>query len=460
MQHFFTGISRRITRLTTCAAIAASLFCIALPAAAQSLIRDEEIERTLRTYSDPIFKASGLTPSSIRIYIVNDSAINAFVMGGSNVFINTGLITSSATPDMLLGVIAHEAGHISGGHLVRTTSEVENAQLRSMLGYLLGAAAMAGGAGDVGAAVMSANQHLTMSGLYSFTRANEQSADQSALRVLDELGISANGMQQLFEILRKQEYRKIGGDADPYMRTHPLSKERITHIRNHVAQSGIAIGKVPPGFDALHGRMLGKLEGFLDDPMRVLMRYPTSDTSVRARYARAVAYHRQIETERAIQEMDTLIASNPQDPFFHELKGQILFESGRMQEALESYQTAANILPDAALIRTELGRVLVALEDNRKLPEAIQHLEYATSADRKNPQAWRLLATAYGREDRMGQSHLALAEEALVLNKPDQALQQLEYANQYIKDGSPARLREQDLRKEALKLRKEQKKKD
>lgn len=454
MQPFFAHLRQSVKYLVPVMLI----LCMPFSAAAYSLVRDAEIEQTLRQYSDPIFKASGLTPSSINIYIVNDPGINAFVMGGSNVFLNTGLIMQSETPDMLLGVIAHEAGHISGGHLVRTGSEVERAQLRAMLGYLLGAAAIAGGAGEVGAAVMSANENLTMRGLYKFTRTNEQSADQSALNVLDQLGISANGMLQLFEILRKYEYRKMGGDADPYTRTHPLSKERITHIRNHLAQSAIPVGAVPEEFLAPHARMLGKLEGFLDDPKRVLARYPESDNSIRARYARAVAYHRNIDTELALAEMDSLLAEAPEDGYFHELKGQILYESGRINEAKTAYQSAIEILPNAPLIRVELGRSLLAGGNQADLPDAIRHLEYATSADRRNPQAWRLLATAYGRDTQLAQSHLALAEEALILNKPDEALQQLEIANQHIKEGSTAQLRAQDLRKEALKARKEKEK--
>lgn len=457
MQHLFTPLRRHLARLAVMAIVV--VLCLSpIPASAKGLVRDAEIERILRLYSDPIFQASGLTPSSINIYIVNDPAINAFVMGGSNVFLNTGLILASETPDMLLGVIAHETGHIAGGHLVRTTSEVEAAQLRTMLGYLLGAAAMAGGAGDVGAAVMTANQHITMRGLYSFTRANEQAADQSALNVLDQLNISANGMMELFEILRKQEYRKVGSDADPYTRTHPLSKERINHIRNHVKASGIPVGQVPEQFKTLHARMLGKLEGFLDEPTRVLNRHPVEDSGVRARYARAVAYHRLVDTDRAIEEMDALIAEQPDDAYFHELKGQILFENGRLAASQESYQRAVDILPNAPLIRVELGRVLLSHDNPQYLPQAIGHLEYATSADKRNPRAWRLLATAYGRDGQMAQSHLALAEEALLLNKPDDALQQLEMAKRHIEIGSTANLRADDLRKAALQLQKDLKK--
>lgn len=460
MQHFFQPALRNARKLAALALASAAVTCLPASAMAASLIRDTEIEQTLRAYSDPIFKKAGLTPSSISMYIVNDDAINAFVMGGSNVFINTGLIMQSDTPEMLIGVIAHETGHISGGHLVRTTSEMERAQLQALLGTLLGAAAMAGGAGDVGAAVMSGSQNIAMRNMYSFTRANEEAADQAALSFLDELGISASGMLQMFEILRKQEYRKIGSDSDPYTRTHPLSKERIMHMRNHIAQSPIPAGKVPEEYKQLQQRMLGKLEGFLDEPIRILERYPASDTSIRARYARAVAYHRLIETDKAIAELDALLEQSPDDPYFNELKGQILFESGQMDGARMAYSKAIELMPDAPLIRAELGRVLLAGENAADLPAAIHALEYATSADKRNPQAWRLLATAYGRDNRLALSHLALAEEAVLLNKPEQAIAQLDTANNYIEVGSPSQLRAQDLRQQALKLKKDKDKKN
>ncbi|MCH2546145.1 MAG: M48 family metalloprotease [Alphaproteobacteria bacterium] len=458
MQHFFKA---RLSHKKILSALSLSVFAISLlssTANAAGLIRDSEIEHTLRSYSEPIFQRAGLTPSSISLYIVNDPSINAFVMGGSNIFINTGLLMQSETPEMVIGVIAHETGHIAGGHLVRTTNEVERAQLQALLGTLLGAAAMGAGAGDVGAAVMSGSQNIAMKNMYSFTRANEEAADQAALHYMDAIGISASGMLQMFEILRKQEYRKIGADSDPYIRTHPLSKERIMHIRNHVNQSPIASGTAPSHYTEMQDRLLGKLEGFLEDPSRVIQKYPLSDTSVKARYARAVAYHRLIEPDEAIAEMDALLTKNPDDPYFNELKGQILFESGRLEPAREAYSKAVQLMPDAPLIRTEYGRVLLASENKNDLPAAIRALEYASSADKKNPQAWRLLATAYGRDGRLALSHLALAEEAVLINKPDQAIGQLDIANNHILVGSPAQLRAQDLRRQALKLKKDKKK--
>lgn len=454
MQYLFTCKLRLATRLFSSLLMVACAL-ITLPAQAASLIRDAEIERTLRLYSDPVFEAAGLTPSSINMYIVQDDTINAFVMGGSNIFLNTGLIMKTEEPGMLIGVIAHETGHIAGGHLVRNASAMEKARLQALISQLLGAAAVASGAGDAGAAIMSAGQHTAMRGMLAYTRGNEQAADQAALTILDKLKISASGMMETFEILRKFETRKVG-DPDPYTLTHPLSKDRIMHMRNHVEESTIPAGAVPEGFDVLHERMLGKLEGFLQPPEQVLARY-AEDDSLRARYARAIARYRNANTEQAVAEIDALLAEMPDDPYFYELKGQTLFEGGEIERARMAYEKAIELLPDSALIRTELARSLLAEPTPEHVQQAIRHLEFATSADTENPSAWRLLATAYGRHNRLDLSHLALAEEALLLNKPDQAITQLEVARQYIADGSPADLRAGDLQQEAAKRQKENK---
>lgn len=451
MQSLFIPFRKAALRLT---ATCLMLILTAQQAFAISLIRDAEIEDTLRRYSNPVFEKAGLTPSSISLYIVNDPALNAFVMGGSNIFINTGLILQSPNPEMVIGVIAHETGHISGGHLVRSVQAQEQAMMQAILGYLLGAAAIAGGAGDAGMAILSGGQNVALRGMITHTRTNEQAADQTALSILDQLGISASGMLETFEILRKQEKLKMGSTSDPYLRTHPLSTERIMHVRNHIEQSKIPPHTSPATLQPLHQRMLGKLEGFLGDPKEVLTRYPVTETSTRARYARAVAHYRQARTAEAVAEMDALIATSPNDPFFHELKGQILFESGKIDLAAESYAKAVSLLPTAPLLRIELGRALVAKEKNEVLPEAIRHLETASGVERSNPSLWRLLATAYGRSGQMGLSRLALAEEALALNDPDTTLQQLEIASKDIGLATPAYLRAEDLRAQAKERKK------
>lgn len=228
------------------------------------------------------------------------------------------------------------------------------------------------------------------------------------------------------------------------------------HMRNHVEESPIPAGAVPEGFEVLHERMLGKLEGFLKPPEQVLARY-ADDNSLRARYARAIARYRNANTEQAVAEINALLAEMPDDPYFYELKGQALFEGGEIERARMAYEKAIELLPDSALIRTELARSLLADPTPEHIKQAIRHLEFATSADSQNPSSWRLLATAYGRYNRLDLSHLALAEEALLLNKPDQAISQLEIARQYITDGSPADLRAGDLQQEAAKRQKENK---
>lgn len=456
-----TGIGRIARRFTLTALCFAACFTTSNGAQAISLIRDAEIEHTLRAYSSPIFEKAGLTPSSISLYIVNDPAINAFVMGGSNIFVNTGLIMQCPRPEMIIAVLAHETGHISGGHLVRSVQAAEKAQIQAVLGYLLGAAAIAGGAGDAGMAILSGGQNLALRGMITHTRSNEQAADNTALSILDQLGISASGMLETFEILRKQEKLQIGNSSsDPYLRTHPLNTDRIMQVRNHVEQSSIPAGTVPANFVTLHERMLGKLEGFLGEPADVLNRYGESDTSVRASYARAVAYFRQAKIDKAVAQMEKLIAQSPNDPYFHELKGQILFEGSRISYAAESYKKAVELLPSASLIRVEYARALIALEDNTNLTEAIHNLEAAASnGERENASLWRLLATAYGRSGKMGLSHLALAEEALALNNPEMTLKQLELAAPDIGLATPAYLRAEDLRAQAKDRQKELKKK-
>ena len=356
----------RYKRLLLCAC---ALLCLSgRQADAAPLIRDAEIEHTLHTYADPIFRANGLKPSAIKLFIVNEDTLNAFVAGGANMFINTGLIIASPTPDMLLGVMAHETGHIAGGHLARGGEKLKNAELGTIFTYVLGAAAAAAtGKPEAAAAVISGGQTSVARNFFAYTRSHEEAADQSAVNALDKLGISASGMVKVFELLRRHEREKIGR-PDPYMLTHPLTSLRIEHIRNHVEQSSIPEGAYPKEYDILHQRMVAKLYGFLQAPEKTFFRYPQSDKSVPARIARAIAYYKMPDVTRAVTEMDSLIAESPNDPFFHELKGQILFENNHPKEALASYRRAVELLPNSPLILVDLARVELAQQDASLLP--------------------------------------------------------------------------------------------
>jgi len=426
----------------------------ATPAHAASLIRDTEIEQTLRDYSTPLLRAANLTPENVRIFIVNDPAINAFVFGGSNIFIHTGLILAAEDPSMLIGVIAHEIGHIAGGHLARGSEAVENAQISSILGYVLGAAAAIGGGGEAGGAIMRASQQLTQRNLLSFTRMNEQSADQAALNYLDSTDISASGLLDLMEKLRTREtiYK---GHIDAYAMTHPLSKERIAHIRGHLLGSKIPEKQVPNALIPMHQRMVAKLKGFLEAPDVTLNRYPQTDQSVFARYARAIAYHRQAATTPALKEIDSLLAEAPNDPYYIELKGQILAESGLNKEALSYYHKTTELLPDAPLLSSEYGRLLLA-QKPPKIDEAQRYLKKSSLQDPTNGMTWQLLGQSYSLLGEDGQSSLAYAEAAMLSGSLDETLRQLARALEKLPKSSPARLRAEDLQAEAIRMKEKQ----
>lgn len=413
------------------------------------LIRDAEIEHTLREYADPIFAAAGLKPSAIRIFIVQDDALNAYVAGGSNLFIHTGLIEACTTPDMLIGVMAHETGHIAGGHLAKGTEKLKDAQLGSIFSYVLGAAAaVATRKPEAAAAVIGGSESSLQRNYLAFTRTHEEAADQAALGFLDKLNISADGMVKIFTLLQRHE-REHAGAPDPYLLTHPLSATRIEHVRHHVETSQIPEGQYPKKFDAVHKRMVAKLFGFLKSPERTFQRYPVSDKSAATRLARAVAYYKMPDIDKSLAEMDSLLKESPNDPFFHELKGQILFENGRVAEALASYAQAVKLLPDSPLLLTDLAKVELSQKEPL-VASAMMHLEKANTLDNSNPDTWHWLAGAYGKAGNRDLSFLALAEESMLSADYKTALDQVGQALLLLKEGTPARQRALDLKVHAI----------
>lgn len=423
--------------------------------AAPSRIRDAEIEHTLRAFADPILETAGIPRADVNIFILQDPSINAFVAGGKNIFIYTGLLLATDSPDMVIGVIAHETGHIAGGHLARGAEKMQNAKLGALLSYILGAAAgIAGGSGQAGAAVISAGQQALQRNLLAFSRANENAADQAGLSYLDAIDISAEGFLKMLEVLRNQENLRFGQKTNGYTLTHPLSKERIMNIRSHVSQVGHK--EASDAFKEMHARMVAKLSGFLDPPEQTFQQYPESDKSIPARLARAVAWYKTPDVDKALVEVDSLIAERPKDPFFYDLKAQILFENSRVKEAVATYEKAIALLPDAPLIRTDLARAQLALEDPALLAKATENLEKATEQDHTNPVSWRLLATAYGKQDKLGLSHLALGEEALLQNDTKIATREADEAMKALPTGSPSRLRAIDVKRLAEEMKKEE----
>lgn len=409
-------------------------------------IRDAEIEHALRLYSTPIFKAAGLAPENINIFIIQDNTLNAFVAGGQNIFIHTGLITDSNDPLELIGVIAHETGHIAGGHLVRKNDIYEKATLGSALSYVLGAASVIAGSPKAGAAIISGGQHVANRNILQHSRVHEQSADQAALTFLDKTGYSARGLLDLLEKLGSRE-TLFYNELDPYTLTHPLSQERLSHIQNHLMSSGLENKKAPEDMQKIQKRIVAKIKAFLEDPKKVLEFYPEDDQTVPAVYARSIAYHRKADIASALEEIDRLLDEYPEDPYFNELKGQILFENGMVTESIPFYRKAVEIIPQSALFRIELASAQIAAEQKQFLPDAISTLEKALVIEPKSTMAWHQLGIAYGRNNQLGLSYIALAEEAALMGKKDESIKFTKLAEQHLEESDPAMLRAKDIRK-------------
>jgi len=430
------------------------LIClIAVPSLAQkkaiSTIRDAETERYLHKISDPIFEAAGLSPSSIKIIIVNDPVLNAFVSGGQNMFINTGLITESDDPSMLMGVIAHEAGHIAGGHLIKKMDDAKKSQIEAALGYILGAASVAVGAPPGAAiALMSGGTHVAQRNFLKFSRSHEEVADQMALSFMEKVGIKADGLITLMEKLNKNQ-NLLYDDVNPYKLTHPLSSERISHLK--AAQKVEQERFLTAPLILEHLRIKAKLEAFLGDVDSVLKKYKKNESD-KADYARAIAFYRIPNIEKSLSHIDTLIKKYPDDTFYHELKGQILFENGRIEESIISYQKAFDLMPDSPLIHLELASAYLSMAKNEIETEknariAINLLEKVVIKEAFNVHAWHQLAIAYGKNNQLGLSYMALAEKAFIYKDAENVEKYIELARKNLGKDSPSQLRVHDLLK-------------
>jgi len=416
-----------------------------------SLIRDTEIENTIRVYSLPLFKAAGLEASNIQIHIVNDPALNAFVAGGQRLFINTGLLMRAEHAGQVIGVIAHETGHISGGHLVRLQESLSNSTANSILAMVLGGiAAVATGKSEAAGAVIAGSAALQQRSVLSYTRTMEQSADQAAVVYLDEAGYSGRGLLQFLNTLSGQELLS-GKHQDPYLRSHPLTRDRIEFMRNHVLQSPHSETPLSEDLVQAHDRMRAKLKGFINPPARTLREYKRDDTSFAARYARAVAYKKEFKIDEALALLDGLLAEFPNDPFLHELKGDVLQDAGRVAESIPPYQKAASMLPWAALIRVSLAQSQLELNDHRATGAALENLQQAVRYEPKMPLLWRLLATAHARNDNQAYVMLSLAEEALLKGKKPEARHRATQAMKLLPEGSASWIRAQDIQETAKK---------
>jgi predicted Zn-dependent protease len=424
------------------------------PAAAQdsfSLLRDAEIENTIRTFATPIWKAAGLDPQAIHIYIVNDPTLNSFVGGGQNLFMNTGTILRADSPNQLIGIMAHETGHIAGGHLVRSTQAMKNAMIESIIGMVLGGAATVVGHGNAGPGGIMAGASVGQRAYLQYSITQEASADAAALRFLDRTHQSARGLLQFFQILQQEEFL-TAAHQDPYLQTHPLTEERVTTMQNHVEHSPYSDAKDPPDWQRLQNLMKAKLGAFLSSPPEALAQWKKDDNSEAARYARAIAYYRIPDLKNALPLIDGLIQDYPTDPYYQELKGQMLFENGRIAEAVGPYERTVQMRPDEPLFNIELAQVLLETNDPKLVAKAKDALTVAVRTESDNAEAWRFLAVAYGRSGDMGMAALALAEQNMAQGNYREAMLQADRAQKILPAG-PQRQRAQDLSADAKRNR-------
>lgn len=421
-------------------------------------IRDAEVENTIRLMATPIFQAAGIDPDAVSLNIILDPTLNAFVSGGQNMFFHTGLLIRVESPNQLIGIIAHETGHIAGGHLARMENTINDTVPAAILGALLGVAVgAASGRGDAGAAIALGSQDLAMRNILSFSRMQESSADQAGLRFLDISHQSPKGMLEFMELLGDQELM-VSVKQDPYVRTHPLTRDRVAAIRDAVQRSKWTNQPSSPDYDEPFRRMRAKLYAYLEPPIRTFQRFKATDTSLEARYARAIAAYRKPDLGTALPLMDGLIAERPKDPYFYEMKAQILFENAQGAEAVPLYKKAVEMLPDNALLRVELAQAQIEQDDPVMLAEAEANLNTALEREPTNATGWQQLGIVYGKKGDEGMASYAMAEDALLEGRPVDASFLANKAERMLpKKNGPIWLRLQDIKERAESARRDAK---
>ena len=451
-----TPAARALTLLTAFAvALVPSAAIAPTPSRAQSLppglpvIRDAEIEQLLRDYTQPILRAAGLAQQNVQVTIINDRTFNAFVMDGRRIFINAGALIDAKVPNEVIGVLAHETGHMAGGHLSRLRQQLANAQAASIIAMILGlggavAASRSGGAaGNPAAAILGPQESIRRS-LLSYQRAQEEQADRGGVKFLAATGQSAKGMYDTFKRLSDQ-ILFAAHNADPYMQSHPMPAERVAALEILAKNSPNWDKKDSPELQLRHDMMRAKLTGFLDRGDTVARRYPPSDTSLPARYARAIATYRHADLRAAISQIDGLIQAQPNNPYFYELKGQALLEGGKPAEAIAPLQHAIKLAPQPALIQVLLAQALNASSAPKSADEAVTLLRTALAQEPESVDGYLQLAMAYGRKGDLAQADLASALAAFMRGDQPTARQLAARAKTRFPIGSPGWVKADDI---------------
>ena len=421
------ALGRKMRKFT---AIATAVSLVVAPVAAFAeeekglpILRDTETEQLLRDYSRPILRAAGLERQNIQVVIINQNVFNAFVADGRRIFVNHGALLQSETPNQIIGVLAHETGHLAGGHLARMREQLAQAQTQMIIAMLLGVGAMAagarsnqyggGGLTNAGAAAISGPQNMIMRSLLSYQRQQEESADRAGVKYLTATGQSAKGMYETFKRFTNESLFAAHG-ADPYYQSHPMPAERVAALEEIARTSPYWDKKDDPALQLRHDMMRAKISGFLERQDTVYRRYPLSDTSLPARYAHAIATYLHGDLRNALSQIDVLIQTQPNNPYFHELRGQALLEGGRPAEAIVPLRKAVQLSNNAALIEMLLGQALVATDNRAYTDEAIGILRNAVAREPEAPLGYMQLAMAFGKKGDLAEADLASAQAAFL----------------------------------------------
>jgi len=447
--------SRAVALLTAFAVASVGIAPAVSPARAQDaslrgmpIIRDTEIEQLLREYAQPILRTAGLAQQNVRVVVLSNRSFNAFVMDGRHIFINAGALFDAKTPNEIIGVFAHETGHLAGGHLSRLREQLASAQTASIIALLAGVGAMVAGSrsgsGNVGAAAIMAPQSAIQKSLLAYVRTQEDQADHAGVKFLSATGQSPRGMVELFKRLTNESLFN-SRYIDPYLQSHPMPAERVAALEAQGKASPYWDRKDPPELQLRHDMIRAKLSGFLEQPDTVARRYPPGDHSLPARYARAIAAYRHSDLRAAVGQIDALIQTQPNNPYFHELKGQALLEGGRPAEAIAPLRRAVQLAHGAPLIDIMLAQALIATNNKSVAEEAVALLRSALNREPEAPEAYSQLAMAYGRKGDLANADLASAQAAFSRGDLKTARQLASRAKTRLPIGSPAWVRADDI---------------
>jgi predicted Zn-dependent protease len=419
-----------------------------------SVLRDTETEQLLRDYTRPILRTAGLEKQNIQVVIINDSVFNAFVADGHRIFVNYGALMQSETPNQIIGVLAHETGHLAGGHLAKLRQQLAQAQTQMIIAMLLGAGALvaggrSGGGGNggltsAGAAAISAPQEVIQRTLLSYQRQQEENADRAGVKFLTATDQSAKGMYQTFKRFTDDSLFSAHG-ADPYVQSHPMPVERVAALEELARSSPFWDKKDDPALQARHDMMRAKISAFMERQDTVYRRYPLSDTSLPARYAHAITTYLHGDLHNALTQIDGLIQVQPANPYFYELRGQALLEGGKPAEAIAPLRKAVQLSNNAPLIEMLLGQALVATDNKAYAEEAIAILRAAVARETEAPLGYTELAVAYARKGDLAEADLASAQAAYLRGDNKTARDLASRAKTRFAIGTPGWVRADDI---------------